>query len=85
MTYEKVKAELSARRTNIKHFTHKFFNDYVRALQKARYNTEHNIDTSYRVDGIKLFHEFDDIYSSKFYQYNGGCYCTFLQIVNGKI
>ena len=85
MTYEKVKAEILAHRSNAKHFTRKFYADFVGAVKKNKYNREHNIDTSYQVNGITLFHEYDDIYNSKFYNLNSGTYCYFLEVVYGKI
>ena len=83
--YETIKAELSAKREKLTHFTKKFFNDYVNAVKTARSNLEKGIDSTYVKDGIYLNHAYDAIYASKFYQHNSGAYCCFLQVINGKI
>lgn len=86
--YKELKAELSKRRKNIKYFNMDFLTAFVKAQDKKRYNIEHDIDDSYPMEDyphVKLYHCYDDVYNSKFYQENSCAYCEFLCISHGVI
>lgn len=82
MTYEQIKAELSRKRENTTHFTRKFYQEFCAAREAARQAVENGVDLHYWKDGVYLNQAYDAVYASKFYQKNGGAYCTFLEIVN---
>ena len=78
--YQRIKAELKKQCRNIKYFSAAFLATFKNARAKARFNIEHDIDDSYRENDITLYHGYDEIYTSDFYQKNGSGYCSFLEI-----
>lgn len=82
--YQEIKAEIKTRRENIKHFTKQFLLDYMEAKKLFTENYKRGIDNSYKIDHVVLTHEYDKVYTSKFYQENGGAYCVFLEIMNQR-
>lgn len=83
--FETVKKELNSRRENTKYFTKDFYNTYLKALQTGLRIDEEGKDDSYKKGGITLRHRYDEIYTSKFYQLNSGCYCEFLSVMCGLL
>lgn len=84
MNYSQVKTELKKRCSNIKYFNKSFYNAYIKALEKTVYNVENEIDDSYYKGIVKLFHSWDAVYNSRFYNDNSCAYCEFLGIVCKK-
>lgn len=86
--YNYFKSELK-KHANTKYFTREFFNDFLKAIQERKKAIANNIDMSYykviNGNNILLYHYYDNIYDSKFYNNNGGAYCYFLQIAYKKI
>lgn len=82
--YQEIKAELKTKRESIKHFTKQFLLDYMEAKKQVTENYKRGIDNTYIVDNVVLTHEYDKVYSSKFYQDNGGAYCVFLEIMHER-
>lgn len=82
--YQEIKAELKTKRESIKYFTKQFFLDYLEAKKLFTENYKRGIDNTYKIDHVIYTHEYDKVYSSKFYQENGGAYCAFLEIINQR-
>lgn len=87
MPYNLVKEQLKLRCSKVTHFTKQFYEDYKKAYEEM---TEHwkngtTDEVRYTVDNdgteIVLFHPYDKVYASKFYNLNSCAYCEFLQIV----
>ena len=78
--YQQIKAEIASRGEKPTHFTKRFFDDFCQAVKQFKRNYERGIDNSYYVDGVRLTHEYDAVYSSKFYIKNSCAYCLFLEI-----
>lgn len=83
MNFKEAKAELKTRVSSAKYFNKDFYNRYRNALKKTRMCIENGIDDIYEKDGIRLFHSWDDVYTSDFYVKNSCAYCEFLCIVFG--
>lgn len=82
--YQQIKAELSAKRENTRYFNKQFLLDYLEAEKQYRVNRKNGIDNTYQVGNIRYTHEYDKIYTSEFYQKNGGTYCVFLEIMHQR-
>lgn len=82
--YQEIKAELKTKRESIKYFTKQFFLDYLEAKRLFTENYKRGIDNTYKIDNVVLTHEYDKVYTSKFYQENGGAYCVFLEIMHAR-
>jgi len=82
--YKKIKDELTRRHEKTTHFTRRFFDDFNTATKNRAYAIKEGIDESYKRGYITLFHSYDPIYASDFYNRNGGAYCAFLEIINSK-
>lgn len=82
--YQEIKAELKTKRESIKYFTKQFFIDYMEAKKQVTENYKRGIDNTYKIDNVVLTHEYDKVYTSKFYQENGGAYCVFLEIMHAR-
>ena len=79
--YNEIKNELKKRRENTKYFNREFFNKWIQAIQENEKNIKDGINDSYKSGYITLYHCYDEIYKSDFYNKNGGCYCEFLAVV----
>lgn len=62
------------------HFTKAFVESYKNARAKSKFCIENEIDDSYYSGIVKLYHSWDEVYNSKFYQKNSCAYCKFLEI-----
>lgn len=82
--YQQIKAELSAKRENIRYFNKQFLLDYLEAEKQYRANQKNKIDNTYQVGNIRYTREYDKIYTSDFYRKNGGAYCVFLEIMSAR-
>lgn len=82
--YQQIKAELSARRENIRYFNKQFLLDYLEAEKQYKVNRKNGIDNTYQVGNIRYTREYDKIYASDFYRKNGGAYCVFLEIMSAR-
>ena len=78
--FQDIKSILKKQGYNTKYFSLSFFYDFVTAQKTREYNLQNNIDDSYYNNNILLFHCYDPIYNSKFYNKNGGSYCHFLSV-----
>ena len=81
--YKIIKEELKARRENVKYFNYDFFTKWIEAIQEREKTIKAGIDASYKKGYITLYHFYDEIYSSDFYNKNSCAYCVFLEIENG--
>lgn len=82
--YQEIKLELSAKCDSTKYFNKQFLTDFLEAEKSFKANQERGIDNTYRVGNIRYTHEYDKIYTSEFYQKNGGTYCVFLEIMHQR-
>ena len=80
--YKKIKEELKKRRNNVKYFNYDFFIKWVDAIQEREKTIKAGIDASYVKGYITLYHYYDNIYNSDFYNKNSCAYCEFLEIEN---
>lgn len=79
--YSIIKQELKTRCRNIRYFNRDFFNTFTAAAKANRENRKSGIDDSYIKDGyITLYHCYDSVYSSDFYNKNSCAYCEFLSV-----
>lgn len=78
--YQDIKRILSIQGNNTRYFTFEFFQDFITAYKTRCQNLQNNIDDSYYNNNVLLFHCYDSIYKSKFYNKNVGSYCEFLSI-----
>ena len=78
--YSDIKRVLSIQGNNTRYFTFEFFQNFVTAYKQRCNNLKNNIDDSYYNNNVLLFHCYDSIYQSKFYNKNSGSYCEFLSI-----
>ena len=78
-SFADVKADIIKQNGNAKHFTKKFYEIYKDAYSRALANFENAIDDSYLVGHVRLFHSYDEVYASKFYNKNSTGYCVFLE------
>ena len=83
MNYNQVKTALSKLVKSTKYFNRDFYKRYKKAVQNVSKCLKNGIDDSYEMDGIRLYHSWDDVYSTDFYQKNSCAYCEFLSIVHG--
>lgn len=70
-SFDKVKEELSKRRSDIKYFTKDFYNTYCNAC------TQTAIDY---VNGVKG-KGYEDVFETDFYNKNSGAYCEFWTVM----
>ena len=81
--YLMIKTELEKQSCKTTHFTRQFLKDFIKAQKTIEENIKNNVDDSYISKGyIKLFHSYDNIYTSKFYNLNSSVYCVFLEVWN---
>ncbi len=81
MDYKAIKTELKRRRENTRYFTRDFYKMFL-ACRAARYAAaEKGSPDRYEKNGIILYHSYDPVYNSRFYQENSCCYCEFLSII----
>lgn len=78
--YNEIKNELKKRRENVKYFNRDFFNKWIEAVQENEKNIKAGKNDSYKNGCITLYHCYDEIYKSNFYNKNSGCYCEFLAV-----
>ena len=86
--YLSIRDELSEKCDSIRHFNRRFLDDYINCLNQRRENLKNGIDDSYRDEKaphVVLYHCWDDVYDSRFYQKNSCAYCEFLSIISGKV
>ena len=69
--YSDIKNILKVQGYNTKYFTYNFFRMFVCSWRKREENIKNN---------ILLFHCYDPVYDSKFYNLNSCTYCEFLSI-----
>lgn len=87
MSYEEVKQILAERCSSTKHFTKKFYKEFLEAKAKAeKHWKDGTIDeVRYTINDngteIVLNHCYDNIYASNFYNRNSGAYCEFLSLM----
>ena len=80
--YKIIKEELKARRENVKYFNYDFFTKWIEAIQEREKTIKAGIDASYKKGYITLYHYYDNIYKTDFYNKNSAAYCQFLEVVN---
>lgn len=80
--YQRIKDELKRRDEKAAFFTRQFFDDWKEAVKTRAAAVKDEIDESYKVGRVTLFHSFDKIYKSDFYNRNSCGYCVFLEIAN---
>ena len=80
-SYSEVKQELLKLNCSTKHFTKAFYKMFGECVDTMKYNIKNGIDDSYIKNGMILFHAYDDIYRSKFYNLNSCAYCEMLSIL----
>ena len=82
--FQRIKAVMKNRKASTKYFTKAFLEAYKTARAKTKSNFENLIDDSYMHENgyVKLFHSYDEVYNSKFYQQNSCGYCEFLEVAN---
>lgn len=78
--FKECKRRLQDRRENTKYFNRDFFNTFCRCRKDRAAAIKNGIDDSYVLAGVLLFHSWDDVYKSNFYNKNSGCYCEFLSV-----
>lgn len=78
--YQEIRNELKRRQNSTTHFTKEFYTDFTAAQKERAACIENGTDDSYKAGNVLLFHSYDRIYSSKFYQLNSASYCEFLSI-----
>ena len=81
MDYQAIKTELKRRRENTRYFTRDFYKTFIACRAAAYRAAEKGSPDRYEKDNVILYHSFDPVYNSRFYQDNGGCYCEFLSII----
>jgi hypothetical protein len=80
--YKIIKNELQQRRNNTKYFNYTFFVTYIQALKDREKAIKAGLDESYKKGYITLYHYYDEIYKTDFYNKNSAAYCQFLEVVN---
>ena len=79
--YQTIKQELKTRCRSTRYFNREFLNTFVAAKKARKRIIENGLDDSYIKDGyIILYHSYDPVYNSKFYNDNSGAYCEFLAV-----
>lgn len=73
------KDALKKQNESTKYFNRDFLAKFIHAYNTAVANEKNGIDTRYYIDGVMLFHEWDQVYASDFYNKNSCAYCVFLQ------
>lgn len=81
MTYTQIKEELKKRCSSTKYFTKEFYKAFLTARETKKEYIEKGIDDSYKKGYVTLYHSYDQIYESKFYNLNSGTYCEFLSLI----
>ena len=84
-TFDDVKTALVHQRENIQYFTKGFYTTFCKAIEMEAFNQRSGIDDRYYDGRIMRRHAFDEVYRSRFYRYNSGAYCVFLQIMHQLI
>lgn len=79
--YNAVKAELKSRCSNTSYFTFDFFNVWIQAQKDRDKAFRDGTEQGYEKDGVVLYHFFDPVYKSDFYNKNSVGYCEFLAVV----
>ena len=80
--FQKLKQALISCGEKTTHFTKAFVESYKNARAKSKFCIENEIDDSYYSGIVRLYHSWDDVYDSRFYQKNSTAYCKFLEIAN---
>lgn len=79
--FASIKEELKQRGESTKYFTKAFYNAFADAVKAGKRISEAGGDDSYYVGKVRLYHHYDAIYASDFYNKNSCAYCEFLSIV----
>ena len=85
--WQKYREALKQQHCSTKYFNKAFLEAYKNARAKAKFNFKHGIDDSYKDpkhEWVTLYHSYDEIYGSKFYQENSGTYCAFLELAHAN-
>ena len=84
MSYKEIKAELSRTCSSVKYFTEDFYRTFLACVEKRKQCVEAGVDDSYMAENgyVRLYHSYDPVYRSAFYNKNSGTYCEFLSLIN---
>lgn len=80
--FKKLKTELSEKTKNTRYFNFSFFEDYLKARKQHMENLKNEVDDSYTSGYVTLYHCYDEVYNSKFYNENSCAYCVFLELIS---
>ena len=82
--FQKIKSAIKAQNESTKYFNKTFLETFENARETMARNIEKGVDDSYENNGILLYHSYDKVYASDFYNKNGCAYCIFLEIMAGN-
>lgn len=81
MDYKAIKTELQRRRNDTRYFTRDFYKLFLACQATRTAAAKNGSPDRYEKGNVILYHSFDPVYNSRFYQNNGGCYCEFLSVI----